>query len=319
MPLPAEEKNRPMIRHSPGRKVVGLALLLAFSAAAGPAGRQAKIKVITTVFPLFEFARAVGGDRTETILLVPPGADVHSWQPRLGDIKALSGPAGLFLSVGPTLEPWAARLFANAAGRGWKSLEASRGLDLIEDAEDEEPGHGPFGADPHVWLDFVQDQTIIDRIAQALAEVAPGEAAVFSANAEAYKVELRKLDRRYAETLEKCRGRRLLLGGHAAFGYLARRYGLVQTAVSGPSPDAAPNARELARVISLAKAEKIRTVFYEPGSGTRLARVLAAEIGAETKLLEPGHNPAPGSSGRRSFLALMDRNLEVLRDGLGCR
>ncbi|MBM3310978.1 MAG: zinc ABC transporter substrate-binding protein [Candidatus Aminicenantes bacterium] len=308
-----------MFISTPRSEVFGLASLLAFSLACGPAGHQAKLKVIATVFPLFEFAQAVGGDRTETVLLVPAGADVHSWQPRLGDIKALSGDAGLFLSVGPDLEPWAGRLFANASGRGWKSLEASRGLDLIEDEGDEEHGHGSSGADPHVWLDFGQDLMIIDRIAAALAEIEPGEAATFTANAEAYKKKLRELDRRYAEALRPCRHRRLLLGGHAAFAYLARRYGLVQTAVAGPSPDAAPNVREFARIISLAKAENVRTVFYEPGSGSRLARVLAAELGAETKLLEPGHNLSSGSARKTSFLGLMDRNLENLLDGLGCR
>jgi len=275
------------------------------------------LKVVATIFPLGEFAREVGGDRTETEILVPPGADIHSWQPRLGDIKTLAGERGLFLYLGSGLDPWAEDLFRNAAGPGWKRLEASRGLRLIQETDHEE-GEG-HATDPHVWLDFDQDRAIVDRVAAALAELSPSEAPIFEANARAYKARLEDLDRRYAEALRSCRGRRLVVGGHAAFAYLARRYGLVQTAVMGPTPEASPAPRDIVRIIALAKSENIAAVFHEPGSGDRLARTIAREIGAEVLLLHPGHNLTEARGGRTTFIDLMERNLENLRHGLGCR
>jgi zinc transport system substrate-binding protein len=300
------------------RLAVILAVVFLMVGRTAAAGRSfSKVKVMATVFPLFEFATAVGGDLAEVDLLIPPGADVHSWQPRVSDIKKISGDLRLFLFIGPDLEPWAADLVKSVARPGLRILEASRGLDLIRE---EEPGEIHHGADPHVWLDFGQDLAILDRIATALAEIEPSGTAIFRSNAESYKAKLRALDQRYAEGLRECRGRRLLVGGHAAFGYLARRYGLVQTAVYSASPDAAATPRDMVRLVATAKSEGVKTVFYEPGVGDRLARVVAAEIGAEVRLLHPGHNLLPsGSSGPETFLDLMDRNLEILRHGLGCR
>jgi zinc transport system substrate-binding protein len=306
-----------MIMRTMGTAFVIAAVLVFSGSAPAAVEKPAKVTVMATIFPLFEFAQAVGGDRAEVSLLIPPGADVHSWRPRLGDIKKMAGDLRLFLYVGAALEPWAEDLVKNAAGPRLRTLAASQGLDLIEEAGEEHGEHGE--ADPHVWLDFVQDLVIIDRIAAVMEEIAPAEASNFKANAEAYKAKLRALHDRYAETLAGCRGRRLVVGGHAAFAYLARRYGLVQTAVYGPSPDSAPAPRELVRIVAEAKAEKVKTVFYEPSVGDRLARILAAEIGADTRLLNPGHNLASPSSGGETFLDLMDRNLESLRHGLGCR
>jgi len=301
----------------PGKNVALAAALVALSSIVLSGLPGPKTRVVATIFPLFEFVRAVGGDRIEADLLVPAGADIHSWQPRFGDIKKMAGAGGLFLYLGADLEPWADDLIRNAAGPGWTVLEASRGLDLIEDA-DEAP-QGAHGADPHVWLDFAQDQIIIDRIASALTDFSPEEAPYFRASAEAYKAKLEALDRRYREALGSCRGRRLLIGGHAAFAYLVRRYGFVQTAVTGPTPEAVPAPREMVRLVSLAKAEKITTVFFDPSSGDRLARILAAEIGARIRPLHPGHNLAVKAAVPTAFLDLMDQNLENLRHGLGCR
>jgi len=296
------------------RRIVRAAAAVFVLAAAGLAASpppEAKVKIMATIFPLQEFARAVGGDLAETRLLIPPGAEIHSWQPRVSDIKTLATELGLFLYIGPSLEPWAEGLLKSAARPGLKVLEAGRGLDLIRGDEE--------AFDPHIWLDFAQDLVIVDRIAAELAGLRPASAAFFRANAEAYKAKLRALDDRYTNALRGCRGRLLLVGGHAAFGYLARRYGLVQTAVYGASPDAAPAPRIMVGIVARAKAGGVKTVFYEPTTGDRMARVLAGEIGAEVRPLHPGHNLPRSSAAGLTFLEMMDRNLEVLTDGLGCR
>jgi len=296
------------------RRIVRAAAAVFVLAAAGLAASpppEAKVKIMATIFPLQEFARAVGGDLAETRLLIPPGAEIHSWQPRVSDIKTLATELGLFLYIGPSLEPWAEGLLKGVARPGLKVLEAGRGLDLIRGDEE--------AFDPHIWLDFTQDLVIVDRIAAELAGLRPASAAFFRANAEAYKAKLRALDDRYTNALRGCRGRLLLVGGHAAFGYLARRYGLVQTAVYGASPDAAPAPRIMVGIVARAKAGGVKTVFYEPTTGDRMARVLAGEIGAKVRFLYPGHNLPRSSVAGLTFLEMMNRNLEVLTDGLGCR
>ena len=292
------------------------------SVSAAGAASPGKVRVIATVFPLAEFARAIGGSRAEIRLLLPPGADVHTWQPRVSDIRGLEA-ADLLLFIGRGLEPWLGSLLGGADTSRLVRFEAASGLDLLPSAADGEEhaarhDHGAF--DPHIWLDFQTDQGIADGIAAALAKLDPAGAPEFLRAAEALKSRLKALDAAYEVGLKPCRGRDFILGGHAAFAYLARRYGLRQVAVYGASPDAAPTPKETAAIIARASEERITTIFYEPGVGDKMARLIAAEIGARVRILYPGHNLTPEQAAAgETFFRLMEANLESLKNGLGCR
>jgi len=306
-----------------------LALLLAVppavAAAAGtarPAGE--KLKIIATVLPLAEFARDIAGDRGEVSLLLPPGADVHTWQPRIGDIRKLEA-ASLLLSVGQGLEPWLESLVKGTDAGKLARFTASEGMPLLRGGEEEREeaehaGHAHGGFDPHLWLDFGLDAVIADGLAAVLSRLDPEGSEIYVRNAAGLKTRLAALDASYRAVLGKYAGRKIFIGGHAAFSYLARRYGLVQVAVYGLSPDAAPSPREIASVIEQARREGVTTVFYEPGTGDRIARMLAAEIGADVRLLHPGHNLDPGPTrAEKTFFRLMEENLESLKHGLAGR
>jgi len=282
-----------------------------------------KIRVIATVFPLAEFAREIAGERGEISLLLPPGADVHTWQPRISDIRKLET-ADLLICIGQGLEPWLEALLKGTPAERVTKLEAAEGLDLIAAGEDEhgadEPSHHHEAFDPHVWLDFRQDERIVDALAGALSRIAPDAAAGFASNAETLKGRLRDLDAAYRSGLEPYKGREFLVAGHAAFAYLARNYGLRQVAVYGLSPDAAPTTRETADMISRAKADGLKTVFGEPAAGFKMARVIAAEIGADVRILYPGHNLTPEQAAQGTgFFQLMEENLENLIHGFAER
>ena len=292
---------------------------------AGPHfGKEERIRIVATVLPLAEFARSVAGDFGEVDLILPPGADVHTWAPRISDIRRLEK-ADLLVSMGKGLEPWLNALLKGTSSERMAHLEASAGLDLLPVEDDErEHGEGESHArdlvDPHVWLDFGQDEVIADALAEALSRLAPERTAAFGRNAEALKNRLRALDERYRAGLRAYSGRSFLIAGHAAFAYLARRYGLRQVAVYGLSPDAAPTTRETAAVISRAKADKTATVYYEPSAGDKMARVIAAEIGADVRVLYPGHNLTPEQKARGTdFFELMENNLENLIHGFAGR
>ena len=209
-----------------------------------------KIRVMATVFPLGEFAAEIAGSRGDVSLLLPPGAGVHTWQPRPGDITRLAG-SDLLIYIGSGLEPWLPGLLrAFPAGR-IRTLEAAAGLAVAGAPEEEEhegePDHGAL--DPHVWLDFGLDETLVDRIAAALTAIRPAAGPEFAANAARLKDRLRSLDAEFRAGLAGCRGRTIVLAGHAAFGYLARRYGLLQTSLYGLSPDAQPKPQDLMRAV----------------------------------------------------------------------
>ncbi len=290
------------------------------SALANP-GAAPALRIMTTVFPLAEFTRAVAGDRADVGLLLPPGAEVHTWQPSFSDVRKLAS-LDAFILMGGGLEPWAGDLLRGAGLPALKILEISKVVPLAPIAEGAaaEHGHGAESVDPHIWLDPVLDTSIVDRIADFLAGLDPAGAGVFRSRAASYRSALEGLDRDFRTGLSSCATRTFIYCGHSAFAYLARRYGLEQVAVFGASPDAAPTPRELASVIDRAKALRVRTIFFEPGTGEKMARMIASGAGAGTQSLSAGHNlTADETAARVSFLDILRTDLENLKHGLSCR
>jgi zinc transport system substrate-binding protein len=163
-------------------------------------------------------------------------------------------------------------------------------------------------ADPHVWLDPVLFAQMSTRIGAALHR-----------SAASLKADLQKLDGEYRRRLRHC-VRHEIVTSHAAFGYLAQRYGLKQVAITGLTPESEPSPKQLTDVIRLVKRTHATTVFFETLVSPRLADTVAREVGARTAVLDPieGLTPAEQKSGA-DYLTLMRRNLANLRRALGCR
>jgi zinc transport system substrate-binding protein len=302
------------------RSLCAFCLLLIGGLAAAPAVAAPRLRILTTVYPLREFVSRIAADRADVELLLPPGTGPHTWQPRPSDILRLSR-TDLLVAVGAGLEPWLADLIRGVAPARVRLLEVSRGLPLLPLSGGEAEEHDDHGAfDPHVWLDFSLDLRIVDGLAAELAALDGSAAETFRRNAALLKAELEALDARYREALGGCAGRPLLIAGHAAFGYLAARYGLVQQSLYGASPDAQPTPARFVALAESVKRSGARAVFYETALGADAARVLARETGTLALALNAGHNPTRAEQrSLGTFFALMERNLENLRDGLGCR
>lgn len=279
-----------------------------------------KIKIVATVFPLMEFSRAVCGERGEVSLLLPPGAEIHTWNPRPSDIVKISS-ADLFVYVGANLEPWIHDLLKSVRNPALRILEASRDLPLLEAFTDSHGhGHSHGELDPHIWLDFELDQVIVDRIAALLSDIDAEYSSFYQHNAASYREKLQQLHGTFLDGLEECACRAVILGGHSAFGYLARKYNLQQISLYGLSPDSKPTPRQMIEVVELAKKHKVKVIYFEEYVSDELARVIAKEIGARTLVLNPGANLAKDQlESGVNFFDIMKKNLENLRDGLNCR
>jgi len=300
--------------------LIALAAGPALPLSAPPLPEKPKIRILTTVFPLLEFARETAGERGEVGLLLPAGAEVHTWQPKVSDIRKLAS-WDIFLCIGQGLEPWADDLVKGAARPGLRVFEAGRELGLsAAEAEAARPAADSLSHDPHLWLDFGMDLVLIDRLRDLLTVLDPGSAGLYERNAARYKEKLRLLDDKCRTTFASCRQKAFIFGGHEAFGRFASRYGLEQIAVYGLSPDAAPTPKDVVGIISEAKKRKITTVFFEPGVSDKVARLIAAEIGGDVRLLYPGHNLTRAQvEAKVTFLDLMESNLESFKHGLSCR
>lgn len=276
------------------------------------------IKVMASIFPLQEFAQAVAGDRGEVQLLLPPGAEIHAWQPKPSDLVKLSA-ADVFIFIGAQLEPWADDILRSVRNPALHVIEASKGLSLIgQEKGGHEHEHGAI--DPHIWLDFANDGKIIEEIAEVLCQLDPGGEVYFLKNAVAYKEKLDDLDAKFRKGLSQCEQKTIVLGGHAAFGYLARRYGLSQISLYGLSPDSKPTPRQLIDVVDYVKENRVGAIFFEINVSNDLARVIAKETEAKTLVLNPGASlPRKQGHSRITFLNLMEENLRNLKNGLRCR
>ena len=307
-----------------GFSIISILLLLFLSGSPSLARTDSKLKVVATLFPLQEFAKAVGGENVVVETVLPPGIEPHAWEPKAGDMAKIQQ-ADVFLYIGPIMELWAADILKAIGGSGVKVVEASRGSTLLQ-AKDSQPvnpksreGGRAGQVDPHIWLDFSLDQGILDSIAAAFADKDAGRAAQYRANSEAYKRKLQALDKEFQSGLSGCRHREIILGGHSAFAYLATRYGLRQIPLYGVSPNAEPTPKKLTEVIKAARAYGVKYIFFEELVNPKLARILAEEAGLGTLVLSDGANITRDQlNDKVTFLGLMEKNLDNLRKGLDC-
>jgi zinc transport system substrate-binding protein len=156
------------------------------------------------------------------------------------------------------------------------------------------------------------------RIRDALTAADPASRATYVANADRYIATLRALDADFRRRLRRCASP-VLVTSHAAFGYLADRYGLTQAAIAGISPDAEPDPKSLAATADYAKAHNVRTVFFETLVPRKLAQTVARTIGAATDAL----NPVEGLTQQQlddgeDYVSIQRDNLAAMVRGLRC-
>ena len=289
-----------------------------------------KLQVVTTLFPLYDFAKRIGGDQAQVSLLLPPGVEPHSFEPRPEDIVRVNH-ADLFIYTNSAMEPWAASIVAGVDQGRVAVVEGGKGIPLMaapkvdEDEHGEAHGHADAhvndhehgGMDPHVWLDFDNDRIIVGNILAALVARDPSHQAYYRQNAAGLDRDLAALDQRYRETLAKCPKKVFLHGGHYAFGYLARRYGLRYVSASAVNADAEPTPARLAELVKLMRSEHLRYVYTEELLSPRVAETIARETGARVLMLRAAHNLTKDEFQRGvTFLSLMEDNLRNLQTGL---
>jgi zinc transport system substrate-binding protein len=161
-----------------------------------------------------------------------------------------------------------------------------------------------------VWLDPVRFGAVVTKIGDELA---------VPAAATKLRMRLRVLDREYRSGLAHC-ARREFVTSHAAFGYLAERYGLDQIPITGLSPEAEPTPGELQHVVDRVRSRHATTIFFEKLVSPRLSETVAREVGAKTAVLDPieGLTEAEAKQGA-DYFSVMRSNLANLRKALGCR
>ncbi|AEG61603.1 metal ABC transporter substrate-binding protein [Desulforamulus ruminis] len=305
-------------------------------------GQKEQLTVYTSFYPLYDFAKQVGGDKIIVKNVVPAGAEPHDWEPSPQDVAEMTKADVLILS-GTGMEPWAEKVLANIDQSKVTVIYGGQNIELIEgtahehegeeehgheqeaheaahheeSGEAEEHDHDHGGKDPHIWLDPVNAKIMVDNIQAGLAKADEKNKAVYEANAEAYKKELDKLHEEYQKGLANAKIKEFVTS-HAAFGYLAKRYGLTQVPVRGLSPESEPSPADMAEVVEVAREKNIKHIFFETLVSPKVSEVIAHEVKGETLVLNPLESLSEEEiAAGKNYLTGMRDNLKNLEIAVG--
>ncbi len=306
-------------------KKLGTFFLIIFLLVVLSVSVSARPTVFVSVFPLYDVVKLIGGEAIELKQLVPHGVDAHGYEPsprRIADLEKTD----LFFYIGLGFEPWAEKAVINLEEAGIPAIKVSEVVSLREiekesnhhnhdhDHDDDHHHHGPY--DPHIWLDFDNMIKIGELVKEKITQQLPDHEEVFKENFSRFETKIKDLDEKYLEILSE-RNSDYILTSHAAFGYLADRFGLKEISVSGISPHAEPSPHNLSRLVREVKEHDIRFIFLETLASPRTAEVLAEEADLEILTLNPIEGLTREEQERgEDYFSLMEKNLENLRKAL---
>lgn len=285
--------------------------------------KQAKFKVVASFSILADMAKAIGGDRAEVAALVGAGGDAHVYTPTPADARKVAA-AGLVIVNGLGFEGWLSRLIKSSNSKA-TVIVATKGVTPRKQtsaAHDHNHSHGHKhhdheDADPHAWQSVANAKIYATNIRDALVAADPAGAEVYRANAAAYLARLDALDAEIREAVATLPPeRRRVISTHDAFGYFAERYGIEFIAPQGVSTESEATARDVARIITQIRTQKIPAVFLENINDPRLMRRIAAESGAKlggtlfSDALTDEKGPAP------TYIDMMRYNIKALTSAL---
>lgn len=300
--------------------------------------KEGPLEVYTTIFPLFDFTKRIGGEFVNVTSLIPVGADTHTYEPTSKTMVEVSN-SDLYIYNGVGIEGFANKIEKVLRKENVKILEASHGIELIAfdddhdhhghffstvknkvlgffgfDVEDDHHHHGE--EDPHVWLDPIRAIEVARNIKEALIELKPSQKDEFEANFLLLEADLIALDELYQNTLSNLK-RDTFVVSHAGYGYWTDRYGVKQVGISGVSPTNEPSIKQIQDIIDFITETNINYIIFEQNIPTNIAESVREQVGAEILWL---HNlealVQDDVTNNEDYFSLMVRNLETLKIAL---
>ncbi|MFF8269084.1 metal ABC transporter substrate-binding protein [Streptomyces sp. NPDC016562] len=315
-----------------GAVALGATALTACSATSATAGKDGKVGVTASFYPLQFLAEQIGKDHVKVDSLTKPGVEPHDLEITPKQTAKL-GEADVVLYL-KTLQPAVDKAVAQS---GVKNVVDAATLTTLEvhssepghaeegehhdgeehAAEGHDHGHGEAGADPHVWLDPTKYAEIAKGVGAALEKADPDHAADYKKNTDELVAKLNGLDGEFKDGLKNA-ATRTFITTHSAFGYLAERYDLDQESISGVDPESEPSPARMKELQDVAKKENVSTVFFETLASDKTAKVLAADTGLKTDVLDPLEG-ITGTSQGADYFEVMRSNLKNLQKALGSK
>nr|WP_239549013.1 zinc ABC transporter substrate-binding protein [Scopulibacillus daqui] len=278
---------------------------------------------MTSTYPIYDFTKEIAGNRANVTNLLPPGAEPHAYEPTPKEMAKMAN-ADLIIYNGSGIESWIDDA-KNAVNPKVHFLNMSKHVDLLtlqqtnaaHAGEDEGERHSNTSADPHFWQDPVRAEKMAKVIEQELIKLDPKGKQAYEKNYHALAAKFNQLNQEYKDALKNVK-RKDIITSHAAFGYLADRYGLKQVAISGISPDEEPSPKQIQKIINFAQKNHVRYIMFETLVNPKIGKMVEDKIGAEPLTLNPIENLTKAEQQKgEDYFSIMKENLKSLKTALG--
>lgn len=275
---------------------------------------QNKPQIAASFYPLAEIAEEIGKEKISIITLIPAGMEPHDFNPNPEDRVNLQK-SKIFIYNGAGLEPWITRVLPDL--KNIELIDASKEIELLSASSQKNENEESSLYDPHFWLDPTLMLKIVNAISLKLVETYPENKSFYENNAAKYNEKLLNLDSEFRKEISNCEKKEIITS-HAAFAYLAARYGFTQIPISGISEEE-PAVSRIAEIARITKEKNIKYIFFETLTNPRLSETIAKEAGAETLVL----NPVEGLTleekrQEKNYISIMRENLANLKLALKC-
>ncbi|GGU33176.1 metal ABC transporter substrate-binding protein [Streptomyces coeruleorubidus] len=300
---------------------LGLGALSACSSDSAATGNTDKFDVVASFYPMAFLAEQIGGDHANVTSLTEPGQEPHDLEistkqrAQLEEADAALFLKGLQPAVDEAVSQTGIKTKIDAASL--TSLEDHGGTEHAHEGEEGHAEEEEHARDPHIWLDPVKYAEVAEGVGKAFEKADPDHAADYKKNTEALVKKLNGLDGDFENGLKNTKTK-VFFTNHAAFGYLAERYGLTQEAISGLDPESEPSAARVRELQQEAKADGVTTVFYETLVSDKTAKTLAKDAKLKTDVLDPLEGVTDKSRGD-DYFQVMEANLKALQAALGAK
>ena len=291
-------------------------LFLSLSACSVSSKDNGKLNVVTTLFPQYDFAKQIVGDKGTVELLLAPGIEAHSYDPTPADIIKINE-SDLFIYTGENMEVWAADIIESLENEV-NVLNVSEGIELIE-SEDEHnhDGHNHI-YDPHIWTSPVIAKQMLNNILEEIIKEDPENEAYYRENANKYLKELDELDSQFRTLSDEADIKTIYFADKFAMYYFVEEYGFsYASAYDSCSAETEPSAKLVAKMVDEVKKNQVKAIYYAELSNHKAADTISKETNTKKLLLHSCHNVSKDEFNKGvTYVSLMKQNLENLKVGL---
>lgn len=299
--------------------------------------KKDKLNIVTTLFPQYDFAKQIAGDKADVKLLLSPGQDSHSFEPTPEDIITIQN-ADVFIYNGGEAEAWIDKVIDSIDTKKVNTIkmmdyvkavkeEEVEGMEpedehdhekeeLEQNSENDNQNHEEY--DEHIWTSPKNAIRMVEGIKDTLVKVDNVNSKGYNTNYEKYIKDLEKLDKSLTDTVSKAKRKMLVFGDKFPFRYLVDDYGLTyRAAFNGCSTQTEPSIETVTYLINKVKENKIPAIYHIEMSNKKIAKTISEETGAKILLLHSGHNVTKEEFNKGiTYIDIMNNNITNLKKGL---